>query len=82
VVDGFAEIELPDYFKFLNENIQVWVTPKKGFGVGYGEVNNELTKVSIFSNEDLEYNILIIGTRKDKDAIDNWNGVEILQPKK
>jgi hypothetical protein len=82
VVDGVAEIELPDYFKFLNENTQIWVTPKEGFGIAYGKVNDELTKVSIFANEDLEYNVLIIGTRKDKDAIDNWNGVEILQPKK
>ena len=76
MVDGVAEIELPDYFKFLNENTQIWVTSKKGFGIGYGEVNDELTKVTIFANEDLEYNVLIIGTRKDKDATRAWKGVE------
>ena len=81
VVDGVAEIELPDYFKFLNENTQIWVTPKKGFGIAYGEVNADLTKATIFANEDLEYNVLIIGTRKDKDAIKGWNGVEILHLK-
>ncbi len=82
VVDGVAEIELPDYFKFLNENTQIWITPKEGFGIAYGKVDEDLTKVTIFANEDLEYNVLIIGTRKDKDAIQGWNGVEILQPKK
>jgi hypothetical protein len=79
--NGFANIDLPEYFKFLNENIQVWVTPIKGFGIGYGEVNIDLTNVTIKANADLEYNVLIIGTRKDSDAIQNWNGIEILQPK-
>jgi hypothetical protein len=81
VIDGVIEIELPDYFKFLNENVQIWVTPKEGFGIGYGKINDDLTKVTIFANNDLEYNVLIIGTRKDKDAVENWNGIEILQPK-
>ncbi len=72
-------MNLPDYFKFLNENPQVWVTPKNGFGIGYGVVNDDLTKVTIFANQDMEYNILIIGTRKDEDAIKGWNGIEIPQ---
>ena len=30
------------YYKFLNENTQVWVSPINGFGIGYGEINEEL----------------------------------------
>jgi hypothetical protein len=77
VKGGIAEIELPDYFKFLNENPQVWVLPKNGFGIAYGSVNEELTKVSIKANLDIEYNILIIATRKDKDAVKSWQGIEV-----
>jgi hypothetical protein len=29
----------------------------------------------------MKYNVLIIGTRKDKDAVENWNGIEILKNK-
>ena len=29
-----------------------------------------------------QYNVLIIGTRKDKDAVKNWNGIEILKKQK
>ena len=77
VKDGLAEIELPDYFKFLNENPQVWVSAKNGFGIAYGIVNEELTKVTITANLDIEYNVLVIGTRKDKDAVENWQGIEV-----
>ena len=82
VKNGIAEIQLPDYFKFLNENPQVWVSAKNDFGIAYGFVNKELTKVTISANLDIEYNVLIIGTRKDKDAVKNWNGIEILKKNK
>ena len=44
-IDGIGEIILPDYYKFLNENTQVWVSPINGFGIGYGEINEDLTKI-------------------------------------
>jgi hypothetical protein len=25
----------------------------------------------------MKYNVLVIGTRKDEDAVKNWNGIEI-----
>ena len=74
--DGKGEIKLPDYFKFLNDNIQVFVTPKNGFGVAYGVVNDQLDTISIYANLDMEYNVLVIGTRKDKDAVRSWKGTE------
>lgn len=71
-----ATIELPDYYKFLNENDQVWVSPVGHFGIAYGTVNADQTAVDLVSNADGEFNVLLIGTRKDKIAKDYWNGIE------
>ena len=64
-------IRLPNYYKFLNENSQVFVSPYKHFGSGWGEVKNN--KLYIYCNAVGQYNILVIGTRKDKDAIKSWD---------
>jgi hypothetical protein len=76
VVNGQAIITLPSYYKYLNGNDQIWVTPQGHFGIGYGEVNAEQTQVNIYGNTDGEYNVLLIGTRKDFDATHHWQGVE------
>lgn len=76
VENGEAVIELPAYYKHLNTDDQVWVTPQGHFGAGYGEVNEDQTELKIFANADGKYNVLLIGTRKDKDAVDYWQGVE------
>ncbi len=68
VSEGKAVVELPEYFKFLNENPQVWVSPDGHFGRAYGEVSEDLTKLEINADEDGEYNILLVGTRKDEVA--------------
>jgi hypothetical protein len=70
-----ASLDLPDYFRFLNKNEQVWVSPKNHFGSAYGVVDKEQTCVSFCSNYDGLYNVLIIGTRKDK-GVCKWKGVE------
>jgi hypothetical protein len=71
-----ASLALPDYYKFLNENDQVWVSPICHFGSGYGIVDSCQTCVSFTSNCDGDYNVLIIGTRKDEDAMLGWRGIE------
>jgi hypothetical protein len=76
VVNGQATITLPSYYKYLNENDQIWVTPQGHFGVGYGEINAQQTQVTIYGNADGEYNVLLIGTRKDTDAVEYWQGTE------
>jgi hypothetical protein len=78
-----ATITLPDYFKYLNENTQIWVNPSNCFGIGYGSVNEELTQVTITTNIAGDYNVLLIGTRKDKLAKDYWDskGIEYFDPK-
>lgn len=74
-----STINLPDYFKYLNENPMVFVSPVDTLGTGRGCVNNELTEIEINVSEDGEYNVLIIGTRKDKIARDYFDmyGCEI-----
>jgi hypothetical protein len=74
-----AAIELPEYYKFLNCDDQVFVTPKNHFGAAYGVINEEQTSLSLCSNADGEYNVLIIGTRKDDHAMNYWKGAEVDQ---
>lgn len=40
-------------------------------------MNQEQTQVNFCSNCDGEYNVLIIGTRKDIDARNSFTGVEV-----
>jgi len=68
-----ATVSLPSYYKFLNCNDQVWITPKEHTGVAYGTVNEEQTEINIKSNCDASYYVLLIGTRKD---INRFRGVE------
>ena len=79
VENGQATIDLPNYYKHLNENDQVWVNAKNHFGRAYGVVNQEQTTLTVFADTDGGYNILLIGTRKDKDAVNAWKGTERLK---
>jgi len=71
-----ATIELPDYFKYLNKDEQVWISAQNHFGNAHGIVDETQSTVSICSNTDGKYNVLIIGTRKDDWVNKNWKGVE------
>ena len=71
-----ASIELPDYFKFLNENEQVWVKPKNNFGNGYGVVDATQSCVTFTTDTEGQFIALILGTRKDWHACNMWSGVE------
>ena len=72
-----ASLALPDYYKFLNENDQVWISPVCHFGSAYGVIDSTQSCVDIISNCDGAYNVLVIGTRKDEDAKNGFLGVEI-----
>ena len=72
-----SSIELPSYYKFLNENTQIFISAVEHFGNAYGKVNAECTCIDFRSNCDGEYNVLIVGTRKDIDAKNGWTGVEV-----
>lgn len=66
-------LKLPNYWPFLNENPQVWVAPKGHSGQAYGEVDTKLTTLSITCAQTGEYNVLLIGTRKDDIAKAWWD---------
>ena len=55
----------------------VWVNPVNHFGRGYGNVNDEQTELTITTDTDGLYNVLLIGTRKEEIATNNFKGVEV-----
>jgi len=74
-----AEIILPEYYRYLNENTQLWVSADGHFGKAFGIVNLSSTKIKVTSNEDGKYNVMVVGTRKDKEATASWKGAERLK---
>ena len=73
-------ITLPSYYRHLNKNDMVWVSPYKNFGAAYGEVTADQCCLIVCSNQDGCYNVLLIGTRKDEHAENTWTGPEVLKP--
>ena len=76
VKDSKSVIELPDYYRFLNKNDMVWVSPTDHFGAAYGKVTSDQRCLEVCANADGNYNVLLIGTRKDTCATSAWRGVE------
>ncbi len=67
-------IELPDYWSYLNDNPRLFIQAKDMFAHAFGKVNGNVLEVTC---EKLGvYDVLLIGTRKDKAAVDAWKGVE------
>lgn len=77
-VAKLATVTLPDYWKHLNEDPQVWVSAVTGFGRGYGVLDSGSTQITVTVDTDGDYNVLLIGTRKDEDAVRGFDelGVE------
>ena len=69
---------MPDYWKHLNENPQVWVSAVDQFAVGYGSVDQSLSNLIIRGQKAGTYNVLLVGTRKDDVAKEYFDtlGVE------
>ena len=76
-VNKMHTIKLPDYYKFLNKDDMIWVSPVNHFGRAYGTVNQEQTEISITADTDGIYNVLLVGTRKDPTVLRHFKGVEI-----
>src|SRR5699024_6156540 len=71
------EVELPDYFMYLNKNVDVWVNGSRHFGRGFGYVDENTLKLTL--EKEGEYKVLVIGTRQDgHQSIKDWciKGVE------
>ena len=70
---------MPDYFVWLNKDVQIFVTPQGHFGNGYGDLNRETEQLEIHCQFAGEYNVLVIGTRNDDhQSVQDWDikGVE------
>lgn len=77
--NDLVTIDLPDYFIYLNKDVQIFVTPQGHFGNGYGELNRETEQLQIYCQFAGEYNVLVIGTRNDDhQSVQDWDikGVE------
>ena len=77
--NDLVTIDLPDYFVWLNTNVQIFVTPQGHFGNGYGVLNRETEQLEIHCQLAGEYNVLVIGTRNDDhQSVQDWyiKGVE------
>ena len=77
--NDLVAIDLPDYFIYLNKDVQIWVTGQGHFGNGYGEINRETEQLEIHCQLAGEYNVLVIGTRNDDhQSVRDWyiKGVE------
>jgi hypothetical protein len=73
-------LELPSYYKFLNCNDYVSVSPTNHFGSGYGIMSQDQSQINICTNYEGTYDVIVIGTRKDKQGKTAWPGVEIENP--
>jgi len=77
--NDIVAIDLPDYFIYLNKDVQIFVTPQGHFGNGYGDLNRETEQLEIHCQYEGEYNVLVIGTRNDDHpSVQEWSikGVE------
>lgn len=77
--NDLVTIDLPDYFVWLNKDVQIFVTPQGHFGNGYGTLNRETEQLEIHCQFEGEYNVLVIGTRNDDHpSVQEWyiKGVE------
>jgi hypothetical protein len=74
-------IDLPEYFPYLNGDVQIWITPIKSFAIAYGEYDSENNRVLVFANESSEFNVLVIGTRIDS-YTKTWKGAVTAKPNK
>jgi hypothetical protein len=75
-VNNKAMIKLPTYFRYLNENEMIWVSPVDSFGRAYGKLSPDRLEVHVKSDQDGDYNVLVMGTRYDKNAKAYWKGAE------
>ena len=69
-----VNIELPDYWNYLNENPRIFIQAKGIFAHAFGKVNGNVLEITCEKSGD--YDVLLIGTRKDKAVLKYWKGVE------
>ena len=63
---GTFEIEMPNWFKNLVKNVSVYCSPNKHFGNAYGDHIENTNIISITTQKEGVYNILIYAERNDE----------------
>ena len=72
--NDLVTINLPDYFIYLNKNIQIWATGVDHFGNAFGTYYPDKEEIVITCEKQGEYNILVIGTRNDSHkSVQSWS---------
>ncbi|QTD41539.1 tail fiber protein [Sporosarcina sp. Te-1] len=61
-------IALPDYWIYLNIHDQVFVSPSRHFGMGFGEIDWEAEQLILTLQSRKSYHVLLLGTRNDDDV--------------
>ena len=70
-------LQLPDYFQYLNKDVDVWVNGDGHFGRSFGKVEGDILSVTCELSG--SYKVLVIGTRNDDhESVQTWDikGVE------
>jgi hypothetical protein len=62
-IGNTAVLEMPDWFAPLNKDIDIFIQADKHFGRAFAEVSGN--QITITSDQDGEYKLLIVGTRQD-----------------
>ena len=76
--EGVNTFDLPDYFEHLLENCLVVVSPFKHFGAAWGETSTDgSNQLYVICSAIGVYNVFLMGDRKDKDALEEFNSYGI-----
>ncbi len=70
--NGKFFIRLPKYWTHLNTNPMVWVSSADQSAASFGYVDMKQEKVIVQADRTGTYNVLLLGTRKDSLAANNW----------
>ncbi|MBK7055615.1 MAG: hypothetical protein IPQ05_20700 [Leptospiraceae bacterium] len=70
--NGKFFIKLPKYWTHLNTNPMVWVSSAEQPAASFGYVDMTQEKVIVQADRVGTYNVLLLGTRKDSLATNNW----------
>ena len=71
-----VSISLPDYWTSLNDNPRIFVQGVNSFARAYATIDYEENTLIVTCESASEFDVLVIGTRKDPSAKRAWKGVE------
>lgn len=77
--DKAAVMQLPDYFKYLNKDVQVHVQSKGSLIDAHACVTQDGNCIVLQAMADGKFDLFVFGTRKDPVALNNWKGPERLK---